>query len=108
MAGGHLEHVTIVTIHAVTSLPSGRITHARLAALIRGHWRVEALHHVRDVTYREDACRVRTGTAPRIMAGLRNPAIGPARLIGWTNIAAATDHCRSHPADGLQLLGVTT
>jgi predicted transposase YbfD/YdcC len=63
VAEGHLEHVT-----------------------------VEALHHVRDVTYREDACRARTGTAPRIMAGLRNPAIGPARLIGWTNIAAATDH----------------
>jgi len=59
---------TIVTIYAVTSLPPGRITHAQLAALIRGHWNIEALHHIRDVTYREDASRVRTGTAPRIMA----------------------------------------
>ncbi|WP_169789220.1 ISAs1 family transposase [Nonomuraea candida] len=99
---------TIVTIYAVTSLPPGRITHAQLAALIRGHWCVEALHHIRDVTYREDASRVRTGTAPRIMAGLRNLAIGLARLLGWTNIAAATDHYRSHPADALQLLGLTT
>ncbi|WP_171075202.1 ISAs1 family transposase [Nonomuraea basaltis] len=99
---------TIVTIYAVTSLPPGRITHAQLAALIRGHWSIEALHHIRDVTYREDASRVRTGTAPRIMAGLRNLAIGLARLIGWTNIAAATDHYRSHPVDGLQLLGFTT
>ncbi|MFB9534580.1 hypothetical protein [Nonomuraea roseola] len=41
------------------------------------------------------------------MAGLRNLAIGLA-LIGWTNIAATTDHYRSHPADGLQLLGFTT
>ncbi|TDD05370.1 ISAs1 family transposase, partial [Nonomuraea deserti] len=99
---------TIVTIYAITSLPPGRITHAQLATLIRGHWSIEALHHIRDVTYREDASRVRTGTAPRILAGLRNLAIGLARLIGWTNIAAATDHYRSHPADGLQLLGFTT
>ncbi|MFC5818065.1 ISAs1 family transposase [Nonomuraea harbinensis] len=99
---------TIVTVYAVTSLPPGRITHAQLAALIRGHWSIEALHHIRDVTYREDASRVRTGTAPRIMASLRNLAIALARLIGWTNIAAATDHYRSHPADGLHLLGFTT
>ncbi|WP_165977591.1 ISAs1 family transposase [Nonomuraea diastatica] len=99
---------TIVTVYAVTSLPPGRITHAQLAALIRGHWSIEALHHIRDVTYREDASRIRTGAAPRIMAGLRNLAIGLARLIGWTNITAATDHYRSHPTDGLQLLGFTT
>jgi predicted transposase YbfD/YdcC len=99
---------TIVTVYAVTSLPVGRATHAQLAALIRGHWTIEALHHIRDVTYREDASRVRTGAAPRVMASLRNLAVGLARLIGWTNIAAATDHYRSHPADGLQLLGLTT
>ncbi|MEV4808219.1 ISAs1 family transposase [Nonomuraea sp. NPDC049421] len=99
---------TIVTIYAITSLPPGRITHAQLAALIRGHWSVEALHHIRDVTYREDACKVRTGNAPRILASLRNLAVGLTRLIGWTNITAATDHYRSHPADGLQLLGLTT
>ncbi|MEO3892720.1 ISAs1 family transposase [Nonomuraea sp. B5E05] len=99
---------TIVTIYAITSLPPGRITHAQLAALIRGHWSVEALHHIRDVTYREDACKVRTGAAPRILASLRNLAVGLTRLIGWTNITAATDHYRSHPADGLQLLGLTT
>ncbi|WP_328855054.1 ISAs1 family transposase [Microbispora hainanensis] len=99
---------TIVTIYAITSLHPGQITHAHLAGLIRGHWSIEALHHIRDVTYREDACTMRTGAAPRIMASLRNLAIGLARLIGWTNIAAATDHYRSHPTDALQLLGLTT
>ncbi|MEV0237475.1 hypothetical protein [Nonomuraea sp. NPDC050786] len=54
------------------------------------------------------ACAENFTTAPRILAGLRNLAIGLARLIGWTDIAAATDHYRSHPADGLQLLGLTT
>lgn len=99
---------TIVTIYAITSLPPGRIPHAQLATLIRGHWSIEALHHIRDVTYREDACKVRTGNAPRILASLRNIAIGLTRNIGWTNITAASDHYRSHPADGLQLLGLTT
>lgn len=63
---------TIVTINAVTSIPPGQIAHVQLAALIRGRWGVEALHHIRDVTYREDACRARTGTAPRILAASAN------------------------------------
>ncbi|MET7329837.1 hypothetical protein [Nonomuraea sp. NPDC005650] len=47
---------TIVTIYAITSLPPGRMAQAQLAELIRGHWGIEALHHIRDVTYRGDAC----------------------------------------------------
>ncbi|MFB4294547.1 hypothetical protein ACBI99_43390 [Nonomuraea sp. ATR24] len=46
-------------------------------------------------------------TAPRILAGLRNLGIGLARKLGWTDLAA-TDRYRSHPADVLQLLGLTT
>jgi predicted transposase YbfD/YdcC len=98
---------TITTIYAVTSLTPEQAGPARLAALIRGHWSVEALHHIRDVTYREDASRIRTGHAPRIMAGLRNLAIALTRLIGWTNITAATDHYRARPDHALQLLGLT-
>ncbi|WP_405721060.1 hypothetical protein [Streptomyces sp. NBC_00046] len=49
------------------------------------------------MTYGEDASRVRTGTAPRAMATMRNLAIGLMRQAGWTNIAAATDHYRSRP-----------
>ncbi|MGW4411914.1 hypothetical protein ACWEJ6_48440 [Nonomuraea sp. NPDC004702] len=105
---GKTTIVTIYTIYTITSLPPGRISHTQLAALIRDHWSIEAPHHIRDVTHREDASRIRTGTAPRIMATLRNQAIGLARPIGWTNIAPATDHYRSHPTDGLQLLGFTT
>jgi predicted transposase YbfD/YdcC len=37
---------------------------------------LEALHHIRDVIHREDARKVRTGSAPGIMASLRNLAIG--------------------------------
>lgn len=43
----------------------------------------------RDVTYGEDASRVRTGNAPRVMASFRNLADSLLRLAGHTNIAAA-------------------
>lgn len=98
---------TIVTIYAITDLDPYEATPAQIATLIRGHWSVEALHHIRDATYREDHSKIRTGTTPRAMATFRNLAIGLARLIGWDNIAAAIDHYRAHPVDGLQLLGLT-
>jgi hypothetical protein len=49
---------------------------ARLADLLRGHWAIEALHHIRDVTFAEAASQVRTGAAPGVMAVLRNLVIG--------------------------------
>ncbi|WP_432762330.1 hypothetical protein [Streptomyces sp. NBC_01220] len=63
-----------------------RATPARLATLIRGHWSVESLHHVRDTTFTEDASQLRTGNAPRAMATWRNLAIGALRLAGTTPI----------------------
>ncbi|MFI7020727.1 ISAs1 family transposase, partial [Streptomyces sp. NPDC050164] len=96
------------TIYAITSLTSEQADPARLAELVQDHWSVEALHHVRDVTYGEDASRVRTGTAPRLMATLRNLAIGLMRQAGWNNIAAAADHYRSRPDHATALLKITS
>ncbi|MFI2207594.1 ISAs1 family transposase [Streptomyces sp. NPDC020192] len=104
---GKTGKTTVKTIYAITSRTPARATPAQLAQLIRGHWRVEALHHVRDVTFAEDASRVRTGTAPRAVATLRNLAIGLVRQAGWTNIAA-TDHYRSRTDHALQLLDLET
>jgi hypothetical protein len=42
--------------------------------------------------YDEDRCRIRTGSAPQVMATLRNTAIGLLRIAGHTNIAAAIRH----------------
>jgi predicted transposase YbfD/YdcC len=95
------------TVYAVTSLPPDQAGPARLAELVQDHWSVEALHHIRDVTYREDASRIRTGTAPRAMATLRNLAIGLMRQAGWTNIAAASDHYRSRPQHATAMLRLT-
>jgi predicted transposase YbfD/YdcC len=53
-----------VTVHAITNLTAAQAHPARLADWIRGHWAIEALHHIRDVTFCEDDSQVRTGTAP--------------------------------------------
>nr|WP_258050037.1 hypothetical protein [Streptomyces finlayi] len=59
---------------------------------MQSHWEIEnRLHWVRDVTFDEDRSQVRTGNAPRVMAGLRNTAITLLRLDGHDNIAAAYD-----------------
>ena len=95
---------TVTTVYAITSLNAERAGPAELARHIRGHWRLEALHHIRDVTFAEDASRIRAGQAPRAMASLRNLAIALQQAMGWTNHAAACDHYRAHPDHALQLL----
>ena len=65
-----------VTVYAVTSLPFEQASPARLADLLRGHWAIEALHHLRDVTFCEDASQLRTAAGPSVMACLRNLVIG--------------------------------
>ncbi len=74
------DHASCETVYAVTSLDWFEDTPPELAAIVRGHWAIEnRVHHVwdvRDVTFQEDRSQVRTGTGPRVMATLRNIAIG--------------------------------
>ncbi|MGP4013854.1 hypothetical protein [Streptomyces sp. 4N124] len=86
------------TVYAITGLAPEQGDPVQLAELIQNHSSVEALHHIRDVACGEDASRIRTGTAPRAMATLRNLAIGLMRQAGWTHIAAAAVHYRSRPS----------
>jgi predicted transposase YbfD/YdcC len=99
--------ITLHTVYAVTSLTAEQATPAQLAALIRGHWSVESLHHVRDTTFDEDASQLRTGNAPRAMATWRNLAIGALHLAGVTNIAAGLRHNARNANRPLALLGIT-
>lgn len=92
--------------YAVTSL-GPRVGPARLLAVWRGHWGIEnRLHYVRDVTFGEDACRVRSGAAPQVLAALRNAAIGLLRRSGSTNIAASLRANAWQPGAALRLLGL--
>jgi predicted transposase YbfD/YdcC len=90
-----------VTVYAVTSLRVTDATPADIAGWIRGHWSIEVLHHIRDVTFNEDASQVRTRNGPRIMATLRNLIIGILKITGHHNIAAAQ---RAHSRDATRTL----
>jgi predicted transposase YbfD/YdcC len=84
------DQTTYQAVLYVTSLTAEQASPADLLAYVRAHWTIEnRVHWVRDVTLGEDASRVRTGNAPRVMATLRNLVISLLRLAGITNIAAA-------------------
>jgi predicted transposase YbfD/YdcC len=107
-----------VTVYAITSLSFELARPARLADLLRGHWAIEALHHIRDVTFAEDDSQVRTGAAPNVMAVLRNLVIGcsvgqgrstsPPRCAAtpathadpWPPSGSASDETTSRQGDG--------
>ena len=75
--------------YAVTSL-GPEAGPQKLLKLVRGHWAIEnKLFRVRDATLGEDASQIRKGSAPEVMAALRNVVIGLFRRAGVTNIAAA-------------------
>jgi len=74
----------------VTNLTAERAGPERLASLVRNHWGIEALHWLRDTVYREDNSTVRTRSGPRVMAGLRNLAVGAHHLAGRRDITEAT------------------
>ena len=47
-----------------------------LARQLRGHWGIEnSQHYVLDVTFAEDASRIRSGTAPEISAAIRRMSL---------------------------------
>jgi predicted transposase YbfD/YdcC len=79
----------------------------QLLGHIRGHWAIEnRLHYVRDVTFGEDASQVRKGSAPQVMAALRNAVISILRQDGWENIAAGLRHYGWNQDKALALLGL--
>lgn len=76
-------YCTRQVIYAITSLPVDKLEPAGLLQLSRDHWQIEnCLHYVRDVTFGEDACRVRSGSAPRALADIRNAALTLIRRTG--------------------------
>jgi predicted transposase YbfD/YdcC len=69
-------HCSREVIYAITSLPADKLAPKHLLQLARDHWQIEnGLFHVRDVTFCEDASRVRSGAAPEALADLRNAAL---------------------------------
>ncbi|WP_433357200.1 ISAs1 family transposase [Microtetraspora malaysiensis] len=97
-----------VAVLGVTNLTEQLAGPRRLAELVRGEWSIENRdHYVRDVTFGEDRCRVRTGSAPSILAVMRSYAICALRLLNFTNIAEGTRWARDDFRNPLTALGLT-
>jgi Transposase DDE domain len=80
--------VSTETRYFITSAPRKLADASQLLRWARGHWSIEnRSHYVRDVTFGEDASRIRKGSGPEVMAAVRNATIGFLRSIGATNIA---------------------
>jgi hypothetical protein len=86
----------VEVVYGITSAGRERADAARLLELARGHWGIaKGLHDVRDVTLGEGACRVRTGSAPQVLAARRNVV---AHLLAGVQAASQAAATRSFTA----------
>lgn len=93
------------TVYAVTSLAATTATPADLARLAREHWHIEAHHHIRDVTFTEDASTSRTRHGPVNLATLRAAIINTIRRAGYLHVPEGRrDH--TTPAEAMHLHGL--
>jgi hypothetical protein len=70
-------------IYAITDLSKQRANADQLLDLARDHWQVEnRSFRVKDGTFAEDACRVRSGNAPLALAYIRDCALALIRRKG--------------------------
>ena len=58
------------------------------------------------VTLKEDACRVRMGGAPQILAALRNANVRLLPEVGAGNCPEAIEILRIHPDQAQELIGI--
>lgn len=96
--------ISAIAALGITALSTQQADPERLANLVRAHWGIEALHHIRDVTYDEDRSQLRKGSTPQVLAGLRNLAIGALRTAGRTNIASSLRWISRNPTRVLSIL----
>ncbi|MFE5549630.1 transposase, partial [Streptomyces sp. NPDC056534] len=100
--------VTRQTVSAITDMPAREASPQLIGRLARSQWGIEAVHHVRDTTFTEDASKIRTGHRPENMATLRNLAINTLRDAGCHSIAAGLQEVSYTPfTRPLDLLGLS-
>ena len=81
---------------------------ADLAGYVREQWSIESLHWLRDTLYQEDKSKVRTRNGPRVMAALRNLAIGALRMAGRIDVTEATRSAGRSMDRPFTILGLTS
>jgi predicted transposase YbfD/YdcC len=97
-----------IAVLGITSQTTNQADAPSLAEAVRGHWGIEVPHWLRDTVYREDCSTVHTRSGPRVMAALRNLAIGALHLAGRTDITEATRWASRRPNRPFTILELTT
>jgi len=100
-------HTRCEAVLYITSLTADETTPQDLLAHVRGHWRIEHTHWLRDVIWKEDKSLIRTGNAPQVWSALANLVITLFRIHGVTRYAEETRRCAQDPRRALQLLDIT-
>ena len=106
-----IKGVTTVEVgYGITSLSEEKADAKRLLAVTRGHWGIEnGLHYVRDVTMGEDKSRVRKGSAPQVLAALRNVVIFLVSLVASPKESRpeVLGRMAARPSEALQALDLS-
>jgi hypothetical protein len=98
---------TVEVVYGITSLSPDRADAAALLTYLRDHWRIEnRLHYVRDVTLGEDACRVRSGAAPQVLAALRNAVVHLLADVRAASRPEAIEQLQRNPEQARNLIGI--
>ena len=99
------SRTTTEVAYGLTSLPVQVAPAPRLLQLIRHHWHIEnRLHWRRDVTLGEDACRVRAGQTPQVLAALNNAVLALMDFLNVDNVTAQMRAFAARPTNALALL----
>jgi predicted transposase YbfD/YdcC len=102
------QPISAVAALGVASPEPGQANAADLARYVREQWSIESLHWLRDTLYQEDRSQVRTRSGPRVMAALRNLAIGALRLAGRIDVTEATRWAGRSMDRPFTILGLTS
>jgi predicted transposase YbfD/YdcC len=108
VTGLHGQPISAVAALGVASPEPGQASAADLAGYVREQWSIESLHWLRDTLYQEDKSQVRTRSGPRVMAALRNLAIGALRIAGRTDVTEATRWAGRSMDRPFTILGLTS
>jgi predicted transposase YbfD/YdcC len=96
---------TTEVVYLITDLHPRQASPERLLTLVRGHWSIEnGSHCVRDVSFQEDRSRLRTGSAPQLLAAGRNLTLTLIHRSGFSQISATRRFFSFHPEQALALL----
>ena len=100
-------HTRAEAVLYITSLRADETTPEDLLAHVRGHWRVEHAHWLRDVIWKEDKSLIRTGNGPQVWSAITNLVITLFRIHGVTGYTEETRRIAQDPHRALRMLDLT-